>query len=85
MRTVSARNPGALKRAMTMGHRHTRGTGIMSPNRIRRCTNAVFSPDELLHARVSYARPPGNRDTDVDPDSYSALEIGTSPVIICRR
>jgi hypothetical protein len=68
-----------------MGYWHTAATGIMYRTISSRCSNTRFSPDELLHARVAYARPPGNRDTDVDPDAYSALEIGTHRVIVCRR
>jgi hypothetical protein len=69
-----------------MGFWHTNADGIMNTYGSGKCANFRFTPDELLHARVAYARAPGNRDTDQDPTSFSAIEIEGSPrVVICRR
>jgi hypothetical protein len=67
-----------------MGYWHTSAEGIMNPYASPHCTNVRFSADELLHARVAYARPPGNQDPDVDADSYSAVQTSADPVVICR-
>jgi len=69
-----------------MGFWHTSGDGIMSESRTRRCANVDFSPQERLHARLSYARPPGNTDADKDPSSFSNFAAPTTaPAIFCRR
>jgi hypothetical protein len=68
-----------------MGYWHTSGPGIMHTDRTRRCTNLQFSDAERLHARVAYARPPGNADVDRDPSSFAAVETGEEPRVICRR
>ena len=68
-----------------MGFWHTSGPGIMHPDRVRRCSNLLFSEAERVHARVAYARAPGNTDTDHDPSTFSAVETGLAPRIICRR
>ena len=52
---------------------------------VRRCSNLQFSDEERVHARVAYARAPGNTDTDRDPSSFSAVETGEMTRIICRR
>jgi len=69
-----------------MGYWHTSAEGsIMNPYAAsRRCDNVQFSADELLHARVAYARPLNNRDPDVDPNSFAALETSAAPEIVCR-
>jgi hypothetical protein len=69
-----------------MGFWHTSGDGIMSPSRPRRCANVDFSPQERLHARLSYTRPPGNTDADKDPSSFLNLTGSMPPPIVyCRR
>ena len=68
-----------------MGFFHTTGPGIMHADRVRRCSNLQFSDDERVHARVAYARSPGNTDTDRDPSTFSAVETGLAPRVVCRR
>ena len=68
-----------------MGFWHTAGNGIMNPNRLRACSNLVFSETERLHARVAYARPNGNTDVDKDPLSFTAIETGERTRIRCRH
>lgn len=69
-----------------MGFWHTSGNGVMSPSRPRRCANVDFSPQERLHARLSYSRPPGNTDADKDPSSFLNFSAPqTSPLVFCRR
>jgi hypothetical protein len=72
-----------------MGFWHTQGAGIMNtdrPFRSQRCGNTQFSADEHLHARVAYARFPGNLDLDLDSVGFSAVRPpGDAPLVICRR
>jgi hypothetical protein len=69
-----------------MGFYHTSGNGIMSPSRPRRCANVDFSPQERLHARLAYLRPPGNTDADKDPSSFLNFAASeTTPIVYCRR
>jgi len=69
-----------------MGFWHTKADGIMNATLFHGCATASFSPDERLHARLAYLRPPGNLDVDVDPDSFLAVVAPDSaPVIYCRR
>ena len=69
-----------------MGFWHTRADGLMSATAFHGCGTASFSPDERLHARLAYLRPPGNLDVDVDPDSFLAIVApGPASVIYCRR
>ena len=69
-----------------MGFWHTKADGLMSATAFHGCATASFSPDERLHARLAYLRPPGNLDVDVDPDSFLAVVApGPAPVIYCRR
>jgi hypothetical protein len=68
-----------------MGFWHTSTAGVMSPNRVRSCNNTSFSPQEQLHATVAYSRPPGNVDPDRDPATFSSLDGGVAPLVICRR
>jgi hypothetical protein len=69
-----------------MGFWHTSGNGIMSPSRPRRCANVDFAPQERLHARLAYSRPPGNTDADKDPSSFLNLTASErSPIVMCRR
>lgn len=69
-----------------MGYWHTSAEGsVMNPYATsRRCDNAQFSADELLHARVAYARPLSNRDPDIDPSTFAALETSAATEIVCR-
>ena len=69
-----------------MGLWHTKANGVMNQYGSGRCANFQFTPDELLHAKVAYARAPGNRDPDVDVGSFSTLQPGDpTRVVICRR
>jgi hypothetical protein len=43
-----------------MGFWHTKADGLMSATAFHGCGTASFSPDERLHARLAYLRPPGN-------------------------
>ena len=85
--TCGAFSPETLAHEVghAMGFWHTTGPGIMHPDRVRRCSNLQFSDTERLHARVAYARPPGNTDTDRDPSTFAAVETGSDMRIICRR
>lgn len=49
------------------------------------CDRINFSPAEVFHANVAYARPRGNTDPDNDPSSATLLQ-GDAPVITlsCR-
>jgi len=69
-----------------MGFWHTSGDGIMSPSRPRRCANVDFAPQERLHARLAYLRPPGNTDSDKDPSSFLNFAApAEAPVVYCPR
>jgi hypothetical protein len=85
--TCGAFSPETLAHEVghAMGFWHTNGPGIMHPDRIRRCSNLQFSDTERLHARVAYARPPGNTDTDRDPATFAAADTGGETRIVCRR
>jgi hypothetical protein len=85
--TCGAFSPETLAHEVghAMGFWHTAGPGIMYPDRTRRCSNLQFSDAERLHARIAYARAPGNTDVDHDPSTFAAVESGDAPRIICRR
>lgn len=68
-----------------MGFWHASGDGVLSPTRVRSCSNVSFSSQEQLHARIAYLRPRGNTDLDRDPTSFSNVVAGESPLVICRR
>jgi hypothetical protein len=66
-----------------LGFYHTSGGGgIMHTDRTRRCANLDFSTEERAHAAVAYARPNGNRDVDLDPHGFAAIEIDAPPTLI---
>jgi hypothetical protein len=65
-----------------LGFYHTSGGGIMHTDRTRRCANLDFSAEERSHAAIAYARPNGNRDVDLDPPSFAAIEIDAPPTVI---
>jgi hypothetical protein len=69
-----------------MGFWHTKADGLMSATAFHGCATASFTPDERLHARLAYLRPPGSLDVDVDPVSFLgvAADMG-APVVYCRR
>ena len=49
------------------------------------CDKTTLSPVERHHAAVAYARPRGNQDPDVDPDTTLLLQPERSPVrLSCR-
>jgi hypothetical protein len=52
-----------------MGFWHSSGQAVMSPTRVRSCSNNSFRALEQLSARLAYSRPPGNVDIDRDPDT----------------
>lgn len=71
-----------------LGLRHTSGGGIMDNNRVRACTNTAFSAAETYHARIAYARQPGNMDIDRDAaSSLGLLQPGqhSAPLVRCYR
>lgn len=68
-----------------MGFWHTSGEGVMSPTRVRSCSNMNFSSQDQLHARVAYLRPRGNADADTDPTTFSNVTTDSAPMVICRR
>jgi hypothetical protein len=65
-----------------LGFYHTSGSGIMHPDRTRRCTNLDFSAEERAHAAIVYARPNGNRDVDLDPPGFAAVEAEAPATVI---
>lgn len=67
-----------------MGFWHTGGTGIMSTERLRNCTNLQFSERERFHARLAYLRPSGNMDPDRDPSTFAAIQAGAPTRVVCR-
>ena len=69
----------------SMGFWHTSGGGILDPNRTRRCGNVTFAENEQYHARIAYARPPGNLDVDRDGSGFAFLREGSDPVVRCYR
>jgi hypothetical protein len=52
----------------------------------RDCGVTSFSAAERYHAKVAYARPPGNTDVDVDPSSALLIrpESTLPPSVSCR-
>jgi hypothetical protein len=69
-----------------MGFRHT-STGLMSPDRVRSCSNTTFTAPELYHARIAYSRQPGNMDADRDAPGFAFASpyAQAAPVVQCRR
>jgi hypothetical protein len=67
----------------SMGFWHT-PDGVMIAQ-MNDCRGTTFSPDERLHARMAYLRPPGSRDIDQDPVSFQALSGDDAPVIRCNK
>lgn len=70
-----------------MGFYHvSQGTVLQSLWYDRDCGTTTFSPAERYHAKVAYARPPGNTDVDVDPTSaLMARPESTDPrEVSCR-
>jgi hypothetical protein len=69
-----------------MGLWHTEARGIMYAFEDANCNRTEFSADERLHAKIMYGRPVGNRDADLDPTSFAAVQADTgAPIIICER
>jgi hypothetical protein len=46
----------------------------------------AYSAEERYHARIAYARPPGNLDTDWDPVAAALFQApaGPPPVVSCK-
>jgi hypothetical protein len=72
--------------AHALGFYHVERGDILSTNWSHRdCGTTTFSSTELHHARLAYARKPGNRDTDSDPVLSLFVETPDPPRLIgCR-
>jgi hypothetical protein len=69
-----------------LGFWHVDGSYVMNTKWTTPCGSTQFTDRERTHAAVAYARPPGNRDVDIDPSSFtSATAEGPAPIVICRR
>lgn len=74
-----------------MGFWHAKGRYVMRPQMVDPCDSferAVITEAEAFHARIAYNRPPGNKDPDVDPDSFRMITdggLGRSRTISCGR
>jgi hypothetical protein len=58
--------------------------GMMVPT-LEDCRGTTFTQAELLHARLAYQRPAGNRDIDQDPSAFQALTVDTRREVICHN
>lgn len=69
-----------------MGFWHVTDGAILNTRWIGRdCGVTDYSPAERYHARIAYARQPGNLDTDRDPTpSILVQSPAGSPVVSCR-
>jgi len=70
----------------TLGFYHVSRGDILSTSwSPRDCGSTTLSRTEEHHARLAYARPPGNRDTDFDPLLTMFAQPAEAPVLIgCR-
>ena len=66
-----------------LGFRHT-SDGLMNPT-INPCGSPEPTAAERYHARVMYARRPGNMDIDRDASGVSMLGLVGPPVVWCAR
>jgi hypothetical protein len=65
-----------------MGFWHTSSTAdIMSAEPVGGC-DGLPSERERFHAGIAYARPPGNRDVDIDPVSSGATRSVGQPFVV---
>lgn len=65
--------------AHALGFWHAQGPYLLTTQTGSGCSsfeNEVITPAERAHARIAYSRPPGNRDPDTDPQSFSAISRG---------
>jgi hypothetical protein len=66
-----------------LGFYHVERGDVLSTNWAPRdCGSVTMSWIEQHHARLAYARQPGNRDTDFDPLSTLFAQAAESPVVI---